>query len=65
MASAAKIANKGNIIVLGGDGCSSYIFNKASKSKIPIYQENNVYVMDVDFLVTEDGQVDTPFRRQV
>ena len=65
LASAAKIASKGNIIVLDGDGCNSYIFNKASKSKIPIYQENNVYVMDVDFLVAEDGQVDTPVRRQV
>jgi len=49
-ASAAQIANKGNIIVLGGDGFDSYIFNKASKKKIPIRQENNVYVLDVDYL---------------
>ena len=29
LASAAKIANKGNIIVLSGDDSESYIFNKA------------------------------------
>ena len=65
LASAGKIANKGKIIVLDGDGCDSYIFNKASKSKIPIYQEHNVYVMDVDFLVDEENLADMPFRRQV
>ena len=68
LASAAKIANKGNLIVLDGDGHESYIFNKASKQKIPIYQENDVYVMDVDFLTEivdppEEQQV--PFRRHV
>ena len=64
LASAAKIANKGNIIVLDGDGFDSYIYNKASKKQIPIFQENNVYVMDVDFLV-EDEALATPCRRQV
>ena len=67
-ASAAKIANKGNLIVLDGDGCESYFFKKASKQKITIYQENNVYVMDVDFLTeTSDPpeEQQPPFRRQV
>ena len=59
---------KGNLIVLDGDVCDSYIFNKVTKQKIPIYQENNVYVMDVDFMTEaneppEDQQ--PPFLRQV
>lgn len=65
LASAAKIANKGNIIVLDGDGFDSYIYNKASKHKIAIYQENNVYVMDVDFMVEDEESAEVPFRRQV
>ena len=51
--------------MLDGDGVDSYIYNKASKNKIPIYQENNVYVMDVDFLVEDEEFADVPFRRQV
>lgn len=50
LASAGHIASKGNTIALDGDGCESYIFNKASKKKIPIRQENNVYVLDVEYL---------------
>lgn len=61
LASAAKIANRGNVVVLDGDGCDSYISNKATEQKILIYQENNVYVMDFDFM-PEDVQV--PFQRQ-
>ena len=34
LASAAKIANKGNIIVLDVDGCDSCVFNKESKQKV-------------------------------
>ena len=73
LASAAKIANKGNLIVLDGDGFDSYILNKATKKKIPIVQENNVYVMDVD-VMTEEGELnlvgssprdsEKPFQRQ-
>ena len=68
LASAAKIANKGNIIVLDGDGCDSYIFNKPTMQKIPIYQENNVYAMDVDFMIEGTDSLDKqqpPFQRQV
>lgn len=53
LASAAKIANKCNVIVLNGDDSESYIFNKVSKQKIPIYQESGVYVMDADFMVDD------------
>ena len=70
LASAAKIANKGNIIVLDGINSKSFIYNKASKTKIPIYQENNVYVMDVDYMtdapvgVSQREHSEEPFRRQ-
>ena len=67
LASAAKIANKGNLIVLDGDGYESYTLNKATNQKILIYQENNVYVMDVEFMI-EYGTMDDQqqlFRRQV
>ena len=50
LASAAKIANKGNIIVLDADGRDSYIYNKSTKTKIFIQRKNNVYVMSVDFM---------------
>lgn len=66
--SAAKIANKGNIIVLDGGDCDSYISNKASRQKIPVYQENNVYVMDVGFMtaiVDSSDEPQVPFRMQV
>ena len=44
--------------MLDGDGFDSYILNKATKKKIPIVQENNVYVMDVDFM-TEEGELNS------
>ena len=68
LASAGKIANKGNIIVLDVEGCDSYIMNKSTKQKIPIYQENNAYVMGVDYLaenVDIVGDSESPFQRQV
>ena len=65
LASAAQIANKGNVIVLGVDGCDSYIFNKEPKQKIPIHQENGVYVMNVDFMVEDAGSAEATFRRPV
>ena len=65
-----KSVNKGNIIVLDGDGFDSYILNKASKKKIPIRQENNVYVLDVDYLADLENSVassprssERPFQR--
>ena len=65
MTSAAKIADKRNIIVLNGDDSESYIFNKASKQKIPIYQENGVYVMDVEFMVEDEDSAEATSRRLV
>ena len=67
LASVGKIANKGNIIVSDVEGCDRYIMNKSTKQKIPIYQENNVYIMDVDFLaenVNVVGDSESPFQRQ-
>ena len=63
LASAARIANKGNLIVLDEDGGESYILNKASKTKIPIHQENGVYVMNVDYMAEVDDEGE-PFARQ-
>ena len=56
LASAARVAAKGNRIVLDGEGCSSYIENKESKVRIPLRIEKGVYVMDVQVLreVEED-----------
>ena len=70
LASAAKIANKGNLIVLDALEGEGFIYNKASKTKIPLKQENNVYVMDVDYIVDpsvavpQRKQSEEPFRRQ-
>ena len=69
LASAARIANKGNVIVLNGLDGKSFIYNKASKTKIPIRQENCVYVMDVDYMadvvpeVSQRPVAEAPFRR--
>ena len=63
LASAANIANKGNLIVLDEDGGESYIYNK---KPIPIHQENNVYVLDVDYMTEIDDSsksTEVPFRR--
>ena len=57
LASAGQIANKGNIILLDGDRFDSYILNKASNKKIPIRQEYNVYVLDVDYLAELENSV--------
>ena len=65
LASAAKIANKGNIIMLNGDGFDSYIFNKEPKQKVHIYQEHTVDVMGVDFMVEDEYSAWVTFRRQV
>ena len=57
---------KGNLIVLHEDGGESYIYIKATKKSIPIHQENNVYVLDVDFMTEVDDSsksVEVPFRR--
>ena len=64
-ASAATISNKGNIIVLDGDGYESYIFNKGPKQNIPIYQENGVHMIDVDVMVEDEGSAEAAFRRPV
>lgn len=50
LASAAKITNKGNIIVPHEDGRDSHISNKKMKKASPTYQEHNFYVMSVDFM---------------
>ena len=55
LASAAKIAKMGNVIVPDADGCDSYVFSKESTQKISNYQENGVYVMNVDFMVEDAG----------
>ena len=55
LASAAKIANEGNIIVLDEEAGDSYIYNKVTKKPIPIRQENNVYVLDVEYMTGDPG----------
>ena len=68
LASAAKIANKGKIIVLDEEGGDSYIYNKTTEKSISSRQENNVYVLDVDYMTELDDSsevVEVPFRRQV
>lgn len=65
LASAARIANKGNIIVLDEEGGDSYIYNKTTEKSIPIRQENNVYVSDVEYMIEDKSEyVEVPFRRQ-
>ena len=62
LASAARVASKGNRTVLDGEGCSSYIGNKASKVRIPLKIEKGVYVMDVQ--VMKEVDADSAFARQ-
>ena len=65
LASAARIANKGNVIVLDEEGGESYICNKFTKKTIPIHQENHVYVLDVEYMVEDkDESAEVPFQRQ-
>lgn len=66
LVSAAKIANKGNIIVLDEEGGNSYIYNKVTEKSIPIRQENNVYVLGIEYMIDEPGDaVEVPYRRHV
>ena len=52
--------------MLDAEGGESYTYNKATDNSIPIRQENNVYVLDVEYMTDEpDDAVDMPFRRQV
>ena len=44
--------------MLDAEGGESYIYNKATEKSIPIRQENNVYVLDVD---EPDDTVGEPF----
>ena len=62
LASAARVAAKGNKIVLDGKGCASYIENKASKVRIPLKIEKGVYVMDVQ--VMKEVDVESTFAGQ-
>ena len=66
LAFVAKVANKGNIIVLGEEGGDSYIYNIATEKLIPIRQENNVHVLGVEYMTEElDDAAEVPFQRQV
>ena len=65
LASAAKIANKGNAIVLDVDVCNSDIFNKESKQKTLSFQVNGVFVMNVDFADGDAGSAEATFRLPV
>ena len=65
LTSAAKIANKGNIIVLDEEGGGSFIYNKVTEKSIPIRQESNVYVLGVEYMFESDASSGSPFPRQV
>ena len=42
------------------------MYNKVTEKSVPIRQENNVYVLDVEYMTDEpDDVVEVPFRRQV
>ena len=58
-ASAARVAAKGNRIVLDGEGCESYIENTQTKVKIPLKIENGVYVMNVEVVKEVDDDSST------
>ena len=65
LASAARIANKGNLIVLDEEGGDSYIYNKLTKKTIPIHQGNHVSVLDVEYMVDNNGEsTEVPLHRQ-
>ena len=54
-----------NLIVLGEEGWDSYIYNRITDKSIPIRQENNVYVLYVEYMIEDEGEyVEVPFRRQ-
>ena len=56
LASATKVTEKGNRIVLDEIGCASYIENKKTGANIPLTIENGQYMMEISV---------QPFRRPV
>ena len=58
LAAASRITEKGNRIVLDGEGSESYIQNKKTGTKIPLRIENGVYMMEMQVVKP------TPFQGQ-
>ena len=60
LASVARIAEKGNTVVLRGADKISFIENDKTGTRISLHIENGVYVMNVDVVKEE-----SPFGRLV
>lgn len=51
LASAARITEKGNMIVFNDEAGESYILNHKSGQTIPLFKENGVSIMNVEYLL--------------
>ena len=48
LAAASRVTAKGKGVVLDDEGCDSFIENKATGKKIPLYLVNGIYEMEVE-----------------
>ena len=48
LAAASRVTAKGNRVVLDDEGCDSFIENKSTGKKIPLYLVNGIYEMEVE-----------------
>ena len=47
-AAVSRVTAKGNRVILDDEGCDSFIENKATGKKIPLYLVNGIYEMEVE-----------------
>ena len=64
LGSVSKAARNGNRFVFDHEE-GSYMYNKATKKKIPLREENGLYFLDLWVQVPDDLEPPQPFGRQI
>ena len=69
LAAATRVTEKGNGVWLDEEGCESYVLNKKTGVKIPLFIENGIHMMEMLVQKPATHQVKTkaaaPFQGQV
>ena len=65
LAAATRVTEKGNGVWLDEEGCESYILNKKTGVKIPLFIENGIYMMEMLVKKPPTHQSNAPFQGQV
>ena len=65
LAAATRVTEKGNGIWLDEEGCESYVLNKKTGVKIPLFIENGIYMMEMLVQKPATHQSKAPFQGQV